>query len=292
MDNKDFSQNGRDDDFDKYIAEEILNYYGEDFVNSVGSPPSPPPDTPKKRRRKKLYAVLSAVCAVVFLTGVVMLAGSVFSGSLSSHDTQSDGNGSLTESYIDSPILASSKQENELTSSEQTSTEIGSIPAFSKADSKAESKSPVSSKTDSKAESKNPSSKTSSKEESKYVPSKTDSKAESGYVSSNTSSTEESKSESFSVSSKSENENSNSFAQGTLDTASVASRDRDYSLPSIMSDAAVASVHTDYDNNSVTNPNESVITGKPLRAGIGVSLMIMSLAVSLVLNKLREAAEE
>lgn len=58
---------------DEEIFREILEYYGEETVNSAASSAVSPPK--KRRKHRQLYTGLSIICAVIFLTGTVILGG-------------------------------------------------------------------------------------------------------------------------------------------------------------------------------------------------------------------------
>ena len=59
-----------------------------------------------------------------------------------------------------------------------------------------------------------------------------------------------------------------------------------YSLPEIPEEGTVTEIQTDTNNNESTNPYDNVTTGKRIKAGIGIFLMVMSLTISFVLKKI------
>lgn len=60
----------------------------------------------------------------------------------------------------------------------------------------------------------------------------------------------------------------------------------DYSLPETPDAETLTEPQTDINDNESTNPNNIITTGKKVGAGIGIFLMIMSLAVSFMLRKI------
>ena len=66
------------------------------------------------------------------------------------------------------------------------------------------------------------------------------------------------------------------------------SRITDYfSLPEYPNGGTLSDVDTDVNNNSSTNPNDNVTTGKKFRAGLGVLFMVLSLLTAVMLDKIR-----
>ena len=64
---------------DDYVSKQLESYYGKDVVSNVSrtAPPPPPP-----RRKSRLLSFGAVICAVVFLTGALMVAGVFFAGGL------------------------------------------------------------------------------------------------------------------------------------------------------------------------------------------------------------------
>ena len=71
----------------------------------------------------------------------------------------------------------------------------------------------------------------------------------------------------------------------TTKTDTTLSREREYSLPE--PESGVIIEHSD-NNSPETNPYDSVITGRRIRAGAGLSLTVLSFIMALVLSKLKE----
>lgn len=65
---------GTDENPDDYIFQEIIDYYGEDIIKSADSVTTTARPL-KRNKRKKIYSALSIVCAVVFLSGTMILGG-------------------------------------------------------------------------------------------------------------------------------------------------------------------------------------------------------------------------
>lgn len=106
---QDFPDHDNREDIEKYIESQILDYYGEDLINSLRTSQIPTPPSKTGTRFSRIYTALSIVCAVVFLTGIVVFTGVFFSSDLSNFgSTSSGGNGVVVS---DSPGQ-SSKSEN------------------------------------------------------------------------------------------------------------------------------------------------------------------------------------
>lgn len=261
-------------DIDEYIENEILDYYGEDYIKSIKE--FAPPQQPRKRKRRidKLYPFLTIACAVVFLTGAVITFG-VFIGSVVNFQNGEPSESQSSSNVVNPPHSDSESRTVSSSFSDSSSSAVQSESPLAAGDSSNDISSALSSAEPSAASS-------------------SESKTGSGFAhteSAETSSHYEQDSSAVSSALDKSSSSSASSAQSRVNTPETASRDREYILPEIPSDGSLASIPSHPDNNSVTNPNGNVITGNPLRAGIGTVLMIMSLAVSLVLNKLRARDE-
>ncbi|MBQ5439494.1 MAG: hypothetical protein IIT49_01780, partial [Clostridia bacterium] len=71
----------------------------------------------------------------------------------------------------------------------------------------------------------------------------------------------------------------------TGETDTLPDREHEYSLPE--TESGVIIEHSD-NNSPETNPYDSVVTGRRIRAGVGISLTVLSLVMALVLSKLKE----
>lgn len=237
------------------IFREIIAYYGEDTINSAALSSS---HSPKKRQKKRhLYSALSIISAVVFLTGTMILGGVLVN---EKPQLFSENNSSVISSEADKSSSIS----------EPSDTVSNNIFVFSGSDTDI---------TSSKAVSQN---------QSNHIPSQSKSTSSDIIISDS----DDVSSRSTDSSEKNSDNNLiydtdilNSDIHETLDIPYDS--DREYSLPPIPDEGTVTSIHTDLDNNSTTNPYDNVTTGDVLQAGAGIFLMVMSLASSLVLNKLR-----
>lgn len=141
---------GTEENPDDYIFQEIIDYYGEDIIKSADSVTTTAYPL-KRNKRKKIYSVLSIVCAVVFLSGTMILGGVLlnigyplpeknpsgssqetvsskaeYGGSDSSYDSSDNSSEtskkSSEASFLyekDSEIISSSKSSSEISSSEE-----------------------------------------------------------------------------------------------------------------------------------------------------------------------------
>lgn len=269
---QDFPDQDNREDIEKYIESQILDYYGEDLINSLRTSQIPTPPSKTGTRFSRIYTALSIVCAVVFLTGIVVFTGVFFSSDLSNFGSTSSGeNGAVVS---DSPGQSSksentdaSLQEDITSSSIAESDGIGSQNSDSHYDYLPSESGSSSSENNSKNNSKNENgSGISSHQDSSVIGDSSDSFTNSGSI----------------------NGSDGITSSATSDTPS---RPAYYSLPEIPDEGTVTSAHTDEDNNSISNPHDSVTTGKQFRASLGLILMSMSLAIAVVLNKQKAKKE-
>lgn len=256
---KDFSDRDNQDDIEKYIAEQILNYYGEDLINYLANSPvtTPPPKISSKF--KHLYNVLSITCAVVFLTGIIVFAGVFFSSDFSDSGNMISDTSSVTVSEIQGH---SSQSESSDFSSYTSST--------------------------SSAESENSDVKSQTSDSGSANSTVTSTESHYGTASENENNITDNPQHNSSVIGSSDNFTDSKNADGITSSETNSTKSHPtYSLPEIPDEGTVTSAHTDVDNNSMTNPYDNVITGKQARAGLGLILMAMSLSVTFVLNKFK-----
>ena len=107
-DRQEYSEN-----LDRYVEEEMLKHYGRNVMHNSVQPQKTP--TPyKKIHSKGFFSVMSIICAVLFLTGVGVLSGVIFSsgvpvnGTISS-TTEIRSNSSVNVIVSDKPELYSSE---------------------------------------------------------------------------------------------------------------------------------------------------------------------------------------
>lgn len=265
----DFGGQDENLELDEYIAREITDYYGQDVINSAKASAKPPNPKIRHKKIKKLYSSLSIVCAVAFLTGIMILSG-IFINTGSSQPHSDNNSGSYFSSVAEpsdyssaSPPDSDISAESEIASSQNEST--SSVKENQDTDSGASSQQFSSSGSDISSSVSNH---TFSAEESANRAVENDSDSTSEY-----------NMPEFTL--------SGSEAAEHIETDDTATRDHEYILPEIPDEGTVTSVISDPNNNSTTNPNDNVTTGRHIWAGVGIFLMIISLAISLVLNKLR-----
>ena len=76
-------------------------------------------------------------------------------------------------------------------------------------------------------------------------------------------------------------------ADRDTDTLGSSHRTDYFSLPEYPDEGNISEINTDVNNNSSTNPNDNVTTGKKFRANIGMLLMILSLITAYALYHMR-----
>lgn len=76
------------------------------------------------------------------------------------------------------------------------------------------------------------------------------------------------------------------------DTAFPEQRTDYFSLPEYPDEGNISEIETDTNNNSSTNPNDNVTTGKKFRSNIGIILMTLLLITAYALYQMRAASSE
>ncbi len=250
------SRNADTQGLDDYVRGQLEQHYGSEIVNNVSrtAPPTLPP-----RRRKSSFSFAIVMCAVVFLTGAAMFAGVLFSGAVPT--------GGSTSSPSVSGIIDDTSSQPASSAADDTSSQ----PASSAADDT--SSQPASSAADDT--SSQPASSAADDTSSQPASSAADDTS-SENVSSNAGE--------FSTS------NGNNVESQASDSYS---RIESYTLPEIPSEPYIDSniVQDDPNNNSYTNPNDNVTTGRRARAGVGIFLMIASLCSAVALYNLYSEKE-
>ncbi len=252
-----------DPDLEKYIAGEILDYYGEETVNDAKADVPPSNDNPPNKRgthrADNIRTALSVFCAVMFLVGSLVLALSIMNFTVALRQTHDDGTVSVNSGTTsqDGDTFEGAVAGNSSGSDDDTvtSAEDGTDDTYSDSceDSDAVSCNSSSTRTSSNTVS----------DDNNAVSDKTKSAGE------NTTS-----------------EQDNSLTVDTDFSSDISSfgTGREYVLSSSPYDSAV-SVET------IDNPigeNGTVVTGNALYVGLGLALMVLSLAVTLVLHKQRQ----
>ncbi len=261
--------NGSDPDLDKYIAGEILDYYGEETVNAAKATSAPSQgslaDKHRTRRAENIRTVLSVFCAVMFLTGSVILAISIMNYTAAVRQD--------TTAYTDTDtLLRDSDAYGAAVSEQSTDSAIDSMLSAEESLSDDDSMM-VSEYTSSVAEGIESENLLDSEEST--VP---DNRSEPSSVES-TAGESTAQGGDNSLAENTNPDNSSEEERGTVSSGAG----REYVLPSAPYDSTT-SVET------IDNPvgeNGTVVTGGAVYAGIGLVLMILSLAVSVVLHKQR-----
>ena len=243
----DYEQRKREQALDEYVAGEVLKHYGKDAVYEVSVTNT---EVPRPKRRGKLFSFLSIVCAVMFLTGVSVLSGVLFSGEVpidlgmnDNSDSQSIAESIVTietDTHTDSSTAESDSYTDSSTAEGDTYTDISTAESDSYTDS---STAKVDTYTDSSTTENDTHTESNTTESDSYTDSNT----------------------------------------GETDT--LPDREHEYSLPE--TESGVIIEHSD-NNSPETNPYDSVVTGRRIRAGVGISLTVLSLVMALVLSKLKE----
>ena len=274
------SRNADTQGLDDYVRGQLEQHYGSEIVNNVSrtAPPTLPP-----RRRKSSFSFAIVMCAVVFLTGAAMFAGVLFSGAVPTGGSTSSPS---VSGIIDDTSSQPSSIAADNTSSQPASSAVddtSSQPASSAADDT--SSQPASSATDDT--SSQPASGTADDTSSQPASSTADDTSSQP----SSSAAEDTSSENVSSSA---GEFSTSNGNNVENQASDSySRIESYTLPEIPSEPYIDGniVQDDPNNNSYTNPNDNVTTGRRARAGVGIFLMIASLCSAVALYNLYSEKE-
>ena len=256
----DYEQRKREQALDEYVAGEVLKHYGKDAVYEVSVTNT---EVPRPKRRGKLFSFLSIVCAVMFLTGVSVLSGVLFSGEVpielgmnDNSDSQSIAESIVTietDTHTDSSTAESDSYTYSSTAEGDTHTDsnIAETDTHTDRDSSTAENDTHTYSSTAKGDTYTDSSTTENDTHTESNTTESDS-----YTDSNT---------------------------GETDT--LPDREHEYSLPE--TESGVIIEHSD-NNSPETNPYDSVITGRRIRAGAGLSLTVLSFIMALVLSKLKE----
>ncbi len=266
------------DDLDSYVEKELLRHYGSNVMhNSVQPKMSSAPY--KKIHGRGFFSLMSIVCAALFLTGVGVTAGVLFSSGVPVNGTASE---SVSSRIVQSMAVISSSKivsgSTDISSSEivSKSTDISSSEIVSKSTDISSSEI-VSKSTDISSE---------------IVSSSTDISSSEIVSGSTDISSSEIVSKSTDVSSSeivSSHTDVSSSEIVSSSTDNIRSRPDYYSLPEPSSVEIATGDATD--DNAARNPNDTVTTGKKIRAGMGNVLILMSLVSAVWLYKLKESED-
>ncbi len=274
------SRNADTQGLDDYVRGQLEQHYGSEIVNNVSrtAPPTLPP-----RRRKSSFSFAIVMCAVVFLTGAAMFAGVLFSGAVPTGGSTSSPSVSGIIDDTSSQPASSAADDTSSQPASSAADDTSSQPASSVSDDT--SSQPASSAADNT--SSQPASSAANDTSSQPASSAADdtSSQPASSVSDDTSSENVSSSAGKFLTS-----NGNNVESQASDSYS---RIESYTLPEIPSEPYIDSniVQDDPNNNSYTNPNDNVTTGRRARAGVGIFLMIASLCSAVALYNLYSEKE-
>ena len=279
MAGNDYDKSEIDRTLDEYVAREVIKHYGADAVSKVSVTNK---EAPRPRRKGRLYSFLSMVCAVMFLTGVTVLSGVLFTRDIPVSSVNNDNSDSEYIFGTDSAVSSITEAESDTADNDRSEGKVtsSSKPESKAESSKAESKTAESSKTESK---KTESGTTTSKAtESSTTTSKT---TESSTTASKAAESGRAESKAAESDTQTDSETAESDTQTDSEKNTLLSRPEAYTLPERESGEIIE--YTEMISPE-TNPYDSVVTGRKIRAGVGISLMSMSFIMVIILNKLRE----
>ena len=312
MAGNDYDKSEIDRTLDEYVAREVIKHYGADAVSKVSVTNK---EAPRPRRKGRLYSFLSMVCAVMFLTGVTVLSGVLFTRDIPVSSVNNDNSDSEYIFGTDSAVSSITEAESDTADNDRSEGKVtsSSKPESKAESSKAESKTAESSKTESKktesgtttskaTESSTTTSKTtessttaskaaeSGRAESKAAESDTQTDSETAGSDTQTDSDTagsdtQTDSETAGSDTQTDSETAGSDTQTDSEKNTLLSRPEAYTLPERESGEIIE--YTEMISPE-TNPYDSVVTGRKIRAGVGISLMSMSFIMVIILNKLRE----
>ncbi|MBQ1517414.1 MAG: hypothetical protein IIZ46_04360 [Clostridia bacterium] len=276
----DYEQRKREQALDDYVAGEVLKHYGKDAVYEVSVTNT---EVPRPKRRGKLFSFLSIVCAVMFLTGVSVLSGVLFSGEVPIDLGMNDNSDSqsIAESIVtietDTHTDISTAESDSYTYSSTAESDSYTYSSTAEGDTYTDSSTAESdTHTDSNIAETDTHTDSSTAENDTH----TDSSTAKGDTHTYSSTTEN---DTHTESNTAESDSYTDSNTGETDT--LPDRKHEYSLPE--TESGVIIEHSD-NNSPETNPYDSVVTGRRIRAGVGISLTVLSLVMALVLSKLKE----
>ena len=277
---KTMSRNADTQGLDDYVRGQLEQHYGSEIVNNVSrtAPPTLPP-----RRRKSSFSFAIVMCAVVFLTGAAMFAGVLFSGAVPT--------GGSTSSPSVSGIIDDTSSQPASSAADDTSSQPASSAADDTSSQPASSVSDDTSSQPASSAADNTSSQPASSAANDTSSQPASSTADDTSSQPSSSAAEDTSSENVSSSA---GEFSTSNGNNVENQASDSySRIESYTLPEIPSEPYIDGniVQDDPNNNSYTNPNDNVTTGRRARAGVGIFLMIASLCSAVALYNLYSEKE-
>ena len=243
--------NDYSESLDSYVEQEMLKHYGRNVMHNSVQPGKSPAPY-KKIHSKGFFSVMSIVCAVLFLAGAGVIASVLFSSGIPVNGTVSEKPSSAAV-FSKTEETSSQPTVSQSTMSQSTPRKTEETSSQSTESQPAVSQSTVSQSTVSQSA-------VSQSTESQSAPSKT----------------EESSSEEVS-----------SVAEDSSDN--TRSRPEYYSLPE--ASATETATGEIPQMNGSGNSNDTVTTGRRIRAGAGIVLIVLSFASALWLYKLKESEE-
>ena len=252
--NDNFDNKKSSSDLDEYVAREIMQYYGEDVINNINRLDTP---SPKKKRISRYRSAIGVICSVMFLVGAMIFSGVVIASEMPFAEKISSDYPAETETSVSSSTDGITSVQSHSKTSDSTETSTASSHTESETSS-AESSTDGTTSVKSHSESSD----------------STETSTASSHTESQTSSAESSTDGTAKEQSVPENTDTETDSR------------HGYSLPEIPEEGTVTEIQTDTNNNESTNPYDNVTTGKRIKAGIGIFLMVMSLTISFVLKKI------
>ncbi len=258
--NNDFDGKERNypSDLNEYVSREIMEYYGEDIVHRAAREDSP---ALKRRKISRYRSTVGVVCSVMFLIGAMIFSGVVFTSGIPIVKRElSDSSAEIYSETADDPSVISER------STESDNADVTHSQKTSDSEKNTESENIITTDTEKTSDS------------------------EKNTESENIITTDTEKTSDSEKNTESENiitTDTETLSSSDEVTDIFESRPEYYSLPEIPDEGLMSEVPTDIDNNEFTNPNDNVTTGRRIRASIGIFLMIMSLVIAFLLNKIR-----
>ncbi|MBQ5565551.1 MAG: hypothetical protein IIT42_01705 [Clostridia bacterium] len=271
------NKQNKNNDLSDYIANEIMDYYGEEIVSDAEKSTRPTPASPiRNNNNNKLISVLWVLCAVIFLTGALIFLGMLINSDFSKSESTSTS-GSVSQKNTQHSDISSETTKRQSSDAQSETSENDSNKKLSS------STPPLVSSSDN-----------SSFHSEIYpeIPSGSEFQTESSTVSekeinSDTECPSDSEPDFFDKFPEENSSNNTSVPSVQKSTNDKPYRVDYFSLPEYPDDNGYIAADNTNLNNSSVNPYDNVTTGKRVRAGIGILLMTLSLVSAFAVGKLK-----